>query len=68
MAGVRKILKKLAKHVPPSEPVPGYLALEISHPHEPAYRLLQVRISPVHLQTPSGPVLHWPPLVNVAVP
>lgn len=39
---MRKILKKLAKHVPPSEPVPGYLALEISHPHEPGYRLLQV--------------------------
>ena len=60
-AGVRKILKKLAKHVPPSEPVPGYLALEISHPHEPGYRLLQVRIH--HLRSPGpfgGASLHMP--------
>jgi hypothetical protein len=42
LAGMRKILKKLAKHVKPSEPTPGFVALEISHPHEPGHRILQV--------------------------
>ena len=45
LAGVRKILKKLAKHAKPSEPLPGFVALEISHPHEPGNRILQVRPS-----------------------
>ncbi|CAL5218517.1 g204 [Coccomyxa viridis] len=40
MRGIRKILKKLAKHVPPSSPMPGYVALEIDHPHEPEKRIL----------------------------
>ena len=43
MRGVRKILKKLAKHVPPSSPMPGYIALEIDHPHEPEKRILSVQ-------------------------
>lgn len=42
LTAVRKILKKLAKHVPPEAPAPGFLSLEITHPHEPGYRLLQV--------------------------
>ncbi len=43
MRGIRKILKKLAKHVPPSSPMPGYVALEIDHPHEPEKRILSVQ-------------------------
>ena len=43
MRGIRKILKKLSKHVPPSAPMPGYVALEIDHPHEPEKRLLSVQ-------------------------
>lgn len=42
MAGVRKILKKLAKHIKPSEPTPGFVVLQISHPHDPGYRITQV--------------------------
>ena len=47
MRGIRKILKKLAKHVPPSSPMPGYVALEIDHPHEPEKRILSVLLSSV---------------------
>lgn len=43
MRAIRKILKKLSKHVPPSSPMPGYVALEIDHPHEPGNRILSVR-------------------------
>jgi len=42
LSAVRKILKKMAKHVAPQAPVPGYLALEILNPHDPEYRVLQV--------------------------
>ena len=45
MRAIRKILKKLSKHVPPSSPMPGYVALEIGHPHEPGNRILSVRLS-----------------------
>ena len=45
MRAIRKILKKLSKHVPPSSPMPGYVALEIDHPHEPGNRILSVRQS-----------------------
>ena len=45
MRAIRKILKKLSKHVPPSSPMPGYVALEIDHPHEPGNRILSVRHS-----------------------
>lgn len=41
MQAMRKILKKLAKNVDPSPPVPGYLALEIHHPHDPGWKVLQ---------------------------
>ena len=43
MRGVRKILKKFAKNVDPTPPAPGFLALEITHPHDPNWKLLQVR-------------------------
>lgn len=45
LTAVRKILKKMAKHIPPEAPTPGYLSLEIRHPHKPGYRLVQVRPS-----------------------
>ncbi|BDA44398.1 SPX domain-containing membrane protein At4g11810 [Coccomyxa sp. Obi] len=41
LTAVRKILKKMAKHIPPEAPTPGYLSLEIRHPHKPGYRLVQ---------------------------
>lgn len=44
MRGVRKILKKFAKNVDPTPPAPGFLALEIVHPHDPNWKLLQVRL------------------------
>jgi len=44
MRAIRKILKKLSKHVPPSTPMPGYIALEIDHPHEPEKRILTVQL------------------------
>lgn len=40
--GLRKILKKFGKHVEPTKPQPGFLALEIEHPHQPGWKLLQV--------------------------
>ena len=43
MAAVRKILKKFGKHVEPAAPTPGFLALEISHPHDPDFKMLQAR-------------------------
>ena len=43
MQGIRKILKKFAKHVEPTKPSPGFLALEIQHPHEPGWKMMQVR-------------------------
>ena len=58
MAGVRKILKKLAKHVKPSEPTPGFVALQISHPHEPGYQITQVpatTATPVHTHACAAP-------------
>ena len=42
MQGIRKILKKFAKHVEPTKPSPGFLALEIQHPHEPGWKMMQV--------------------------
>ena len=45
MQGIRKILKKFAKHVEPTKPAPGFLALEIQHPHEPGWKMMQVRHS-----------------------
>ncbi len=42
MRGVRKILKKFAKNVDPTPPAPGFVALEIQHPHDPNWKLLQV--------------------------
>ena len=36
-------MKKYAKNVEPLKPTPGYLALEIEHPHEPGWKMLQVR-------------------------
>ena len=42
MQGIRKILKKFAKHVEPTKPAPGFLALEIQHPHEPGWKMMQV--------------------------
>ena len=45
MQGIRKILKKFAKHVEPTKPSPGFLALEIQHPHEPGWKMMQVAIS-----------------------
>ena len=42
MRGVRKILKKFAKNVDPTPPAPGFVALEIAHPHDPNWKLLQV--------------------------
>ena len=43
MRGVRKILKKFAKNVDPTPPAPGFVALEIQHPHDPNWKLLQAR-------------------------
>ena len=43
MQGIRKILKKFAKHVEPTKPSPGFLALEIQHPHEPGWKMKQVQ-------------------------
>ena len=43
MAAVRKILKKLKKHVEPLAPVPGFLCLEIQHPHDPSFKMSEVR-------------------------
>ena len=45
MQGIRKILKKFAKHVEPTKPSPGFLALEIQHPHEPGWKMMQVNAS-----------------------
>ena len=42
MQGIRKILKKFAKHVEPTKPAPGFLALEIQHPREPGWKMMQV--------------------------
>lgn len=42
MRGIRKIVKKLAKHIPMTEPVPGFLTLEISHPHDPGWKVVEV--------------------------
>lgn len=47
LTAVRKILKKMAKHIPPEAPTPGYLSLEIRHPHKPGYRLVQVKSASV---------------------
>ncbi|KAK9915918.1 hypothetical protein WJX75_005971 [Coccomyxa subellipsoidea] len=41
LTAVRKILKKMAKHIRPEAPTPGYLSLDIRHPHNPGYRLVQ---------------------------
>ena len=54
MRAIRKILKKLSKHVPPSAPMPGYIALEIDHPHEPEKRILSVRALPLALRAVSS--------------
>ncbi len=43
LTAVRKILKKMAKHIKPEAPTPGYMSLDIRHPHNPGYRLVQVR-------------------------
>ena len=43
LAAVRKILKKLKKHVEPLAPVPGFLSLEIQHPHDPSFKLSEVQ-------------------------
>jgi SPX domain protein involved in polyphosphate accumulation len=48
MQGIRKILKKFAKHVDPTKPSPGFLALEIQHPHEPGWKMMQVRNLSIH--------------------
>lgn len=48
MQGIRKILKKFAKHVEPTKPSPGFLALEIQHPHEPGWKMMQVRSLSIH--------------------
>ena len=60
MRGVRKILKKFAKNVDPTPPAPGFLALEIAHPHDPNWKLLQVRAAstgPRRAEGPGGPGL-----------
>ena len=46
MTAIRKILKKMAKHIPPTAPLPGFVALEISSPHDPGWHLLQVPLLP----------------------
>ena len=46
MQGIRKILKKYAKHQGTMEPQKGYLALEIEHPHE-GHRFMQASNSSV---------------------
>ena len=33
---------QFAKNVDPTPPTPGYLTLEITHPHDPGWKLLQV--------------------------
>lgn len=43
MRGVRKILKKYAKNDAPTPPAPGFLALEVVHPHDINWRLLEAR-------------------------
>ena len=65
MRGIRKILKKLAKHVPPSSPMPGYVALEIDHPHEPEKRILSVRSRSVSAHSPE--ILAICPIVSTAL-
>ena len=52
MQGIRKILKKFAKHVEPTKPSPGFLALEIQHPHEPGWKMMQVRFLSWHVFLP----------------
>lgn len=39
---------QFAKNVDPTPPTPGYLALEIHHPHDPGWKLLQVRLGLRH--------------------
>ena len=64
MRAIRKILKKLSKHVPPSSPMPGYVALEIDHPHEPGNRILTVSqpadVSADHHDATAGDCLPQP--------
>jgi len=48
MQAIRKILKKFAKHVEPTKPSPGFLALEIQHPHEPGWKMMQVLLICYH--------------------
>lgn len=49
MQGIRKILKKFAKHVEPTKPSPGFLALEIQHPHEPGWKMMQGTFLPANV-------------------
>eukprot|EP00891_Asterochloris_glomerata_P001311 jgi/Astpho2/1311/Aster-06184 len=49
MRGLRKSLKKYAKNVEPLKPTPGYLALEIEHPHEPGWKMLQGTFLPAQV-------------------
>lgn len=39
------IYVQFAKNVDPTPPTPGYLALEIHHPHDPGWKLLQVMLN-----------------------
>ncbi|KAL3144746.1 hypothetical protein ABBQ38_001867 [Trebouxia sp. C0009 RCD-2024] len=49
MQAIRKILKKFAKHVEPTKPAPGFLALEIQHPHEPGWKMMQGTFLPANV-------------------
>lgn len=49
MQAIRKILKKFAKHVEPNKPSPGFLALEIQHPHEPGWKMMQGTFLPANV-------------------
>ena len=54
LRGVRKILKKFAKNVDPTPPAPGFLSLEIAHPHDPNWKLLQVHTQGAYIQYPGS--------------
>ena len=49
---------QFAKNVDPTPPTPGYLTLEITHPHDPGWKLLQVRCR-ASLSLWQRPAVRW---------
>ncbi|KAK9832195.1 hypothetical protein WJX74_002578 [Apatococcus lobatus] len=63
MQGIRKILKKYAKHQGTMEPQKGYLALEIEHPHE-GHKFMQGTFLPESLSKELNDLLEHKQLVT----